>query len=554
MARLPNIDGDYDEWGIILNQFLEVSHNANGTLTALAVYSAGGEMTANKGLANGYAPLNSSILVSANYLGTGTANSTTYLRGDGAWSIPSGSTGPTGATGSTGPTGSQGATGAGITGATGPQGPTGPGGGATGSTGPTGATGSTGSQGATGVGASGATGATGPSGATGPQGITGTTGSTGATGVGASGATGATGPVGATGVGASGALLAANNLSDVANASTSLTHLGGAPLDSPALTGTPTAPTATGGTNTTQIATTAFTTSAIGALSSTYVPIAALPSTGTTGAPTSGTWVIGNEAYDSTHRIWVCITGGTPGTWQLSSSTGGDAMIISAGTLGATPTVALSGAPVSQVTGLLSSNCAMTISGLTAGCTSTLLLTQGSSPWSLSINGASVTIPTGSGTVFALQLWSPDGSTLYIQPGSASAYLPLSGGTLSGTLAMGTNAITGISTETYTANTVTVTSNAGTVPVTSKINNFTNSSSATMAITMATASAVDGQVSEVRIYDHAAVAETIGWTNTEANSLAASAPATSNGSTTSPLCVLFQFNGQTAKWRYLAVA
>jgi hypothetical protein len=63
-------------------------------------------------------------------------------------------------------------------------------------------------------------------------------------------------------------LAIANNLSDVASASASLSNLGGissataastyAPLISPALTGTPTAPTAVIGTSTTQLASTAF--------------------------------------------------------------------------------------------------------------------------------------------------------------------------------------------------------------------------------------------------------------------------------------------------------
>jgi hypothetical protein len=103
-----------------------------------------------------------------------------------------------------------------------------------------------------------------------------------------------------------------------------------------------------------------------------------------------------------------------------------------------------------------------------------------------------------------------------------------------------------------TANTVTVTSNAGTVPVTSKINNFTNSSAATMAITMATSGAVDGQLCIVRIYDASGVAQTIGWTNTENSTV--TAPTTSNGSTTLPLTVGFQFNGGTSKWRCIASA
>lgn len=101
-------------------------------------------------------------------------------------------------------------------------------------------------------------------------------------------------------------------------------------------------------------------------------------------------------------------------------------------------------------------------------------------------------------------------------------------------------------------NAVTVTSNAGTVPVTFRLNTFTNSSAATMAITMATASAVDGQMTIVRIYDFSAVAQTIGWTNTENSTV--SVPTTSNGSTTLPLTVGFMYNAQTSKWRCIALA
>jgi hypothetical protein len=181
MARLPIIDGDYDDWGVILNQFLEVSHNQDGTLISSAVSAA----------------LPSPI--PTGNLGSGTASISNFLRGDGTWAVPNS-----------------------VIGATGPIGPTG-----------------------------------------------------------TSGATGSTGPVGATGAGASGALLSSNNLSDVSSASTSLGHLGGAPLASPTFTGTPSAPTATAGTNTTQIATTAFATGAISALSGMYVPTAGGTVTGT---------------------------------------------------------------------------------------------------------------------------------------------------------------------------------------------------------------------------------------------------------------------------------
>lgn len=99
---------------------------------------------------------------------------------------------------------------------------------------------------------------------------------------------------------------------------------------------------------------------------------------------------------------------------------------------------------------------------------------------------------------------------------------------------------------------VTVTSNAGTCSNSFRFNTFTNSSAATMAITIATSGAVDGQQMIVRIYDFSAVAQTIGWTNTE-NS-AVSAPTTSNGSTTHPLTIGFIFNGATSLWRAVATA
>lgn len=100
------------------------------------------------------------------------------------------------------------------------------------------------------------------------------------------------------------------------------------------------------------------------------------------------------------------------------------------------------------------------------------------------------------------------------------------------------------------ANIVTVTANAGTCPVTSKVDTFTNSSVATMAITLATTGALAGQQKQVVVYDFSAVAETIGWTNTENSTV--SVPTTSNGSTTLPKVVTFLFNGATSKWRCIA--
>jgi len=62
MARLPVPGGDQGTWGNVLNDYLSVSLNSDGTLKDAATI-AGAEQTANKGAANGYAPLNSSSVV-----------------------------------------------------------------------------------------------------------------------------------------------------------------------------------------------------------------------------------------------------------------------------------------------------------------------------------------------------------------------------------------------------------------------------------------------------------------------------------------------------------
>src|SRR5579875_2072729 len=75
MARLPIPGSDDDTWGTILNQFLEVSHNGDGTLMTTAISGAGAELTSNKGQPNGYAPLDSSGIVPSANLPTGTGGS-----------------------------------------------------------------------------------------------------------------------------------------------------------------------------------------------------------------------------------------------------------------------------------------------------------------------------------------------------------------------------------------------------------------------------------------------------------------------------------------------
>ena len=76
-ARLPTPGGDDGDWGTILNEFLEVAHNSDGTLSSSAVSNA---------LPNPIPPAN---------LGSGTASSSNFLRGDGTWAVPSGGSGVT---------------------------------------------------------------------------------------------------------------------------------------------------------------------------------------------------------------------------------------------------------------------------------------------------------------------------------------------------------------------------------------------------------------------------------------------------------------------------
>lgn len=98
-----------------------------------------------------------------------------------------------------------------------------------------------------------------------------------------------------------------------------------------------------------------------------------------------------------------------------------------------------------------------------------------------------------------------------------------------------------------TPNVISVTSNAGTITRAYRENKFTNSSAAAMTITMSTTGALDGDVVRVRIYDFSAAAQTISWVNTENSTI--TVPTTSNGSTTLPLTVGFQYNSATSKWR-----
>lgn len=101
-------------------------------------------------------------------------------------------------------------------------------------------------------------------------------------------------------------------------------------------------------------------------------------------------------------------------------------------------------------------------------------------------------------------------------------------------------------------NAITASANAATIVLAYKTNTVTNNSAATLTITIPTAGAVDGETRIVRVLDFSAVAQTITWVNTENSTI--TAPTTSNGSTTLPITVGFQYNNGTSKWRCIASA
>jgi hypothetical protein len=168
---------------------------------------------------------------------------------------------------------------------------------------------------------------------------------------------------------------------------------------------------------------------------------------------------------------------------------------------------------------------------------------------------------TFSGTVLAFPSPFTLGSTSVTSTGTQLNYLSAATGTTGTTstslVFSAAPAITGIATTDLFAtnnNAVSVSGNAGTCSQSFELNTFTNSSAATMTITLAvsTPTPKDGQKMIVRIYDFSAVAQTISWVNTENSTQ--SVPTTSNGSTTLPLTVGFLYNAQTSKWRCVASA
>ena len=146
----------------------------------------------------------------------------------------------------------------------------------------------------------------------------------------------------------------------------------------------------------------------------------------------------------------------------------------------------------------------------------------------------------------------PSGTVKLLTPGATGAQ-----GAQGATGAQGAQGATGATGATgtpawpSTAHTLTVASQAVTVPVTYPISEITNNAASSFTITMTTSGAVNGQTVIVQILDYSAAAQTLTWVNTENSTQAV--PAVSNGSTTLPLSVGFIFNSATTKWRCVGV-
>lgn len=145
----------------------------------------------------------------------------------------------------------------------------------------------------------------------------------------------------------------------------------------------------------------------------------------------------------------------------------------------------------------------------------------------------------GAGTVTSVSVVSANGISGSVATATTTPAITLTLGSITPSQIVTTN------------NLITASGNAATIPITFRINTVTNNSAATLTVTLTTG-ATDGQLTLVRVLDFSAAVQTINWVNTENSNT--SVPITSNGSTTLPVTVGFQYNGNTSKWRCLATS
>ena len=284
------------------------------------------------------------------------------------------------------------------------------------------------------------------------------------------------------------------------------------------------------------------------------------------GSGTTGTILTLQTTSGTGTTDTIAFTGGTNGGTTFATLAAAGLRITSAGSSafavgrqgGTTgPAFSVDASAGTQTAGLK-------VTGAALNGTVAVAVTDTSGATNLTIDALSTgTIGIGSVSTGVVTITSggtaPQGTGAYVRATSPTLTTPALGVATATSVAIGGAALgSGPSTLSvtgailYTNTAVTVTSNAGTVPVTGRLFTFTNSSAGTMAITLTTTNATDGQMTIVRIYDFSAAAQTIGWTNTENSTV--TAPTTSNGSTTLPLTVGFMYNSATSKWRCIASA
>lgn len=358
---------------------------------------------------------------------------------------------------------------------------------------------------------------------------------------------------------------------------------------SPALTGTPTAPTQTAGDNTTAIATDAFVTTAVANAIAGVNPAVAVNYATTAAANTSGlTYNNGASGIGATFtgatNTAVTIDGhtfvvGDVGIARLlvkndtqapSGAFNGVYLFTALQTVG-TGAIFTRALDYDTPSDINNTGAIPVISGTVNATTSWLqtsnIVTVGTTPLTytqFSYSPTTIIPPNLGGTGVA------NNSASTITLASAKTFTINNTLTLAGTDSTtmtfpSTSAtVAGLgTTQTFTGpntfnniidanNAITASGNAATVPVTFRVNTVTNNSAATLTVTLTTSGAANRQMVVVCILDSSAAAQTITWVNTENSTV--TAPVTSNGSTTLPLTVGFQYNAATSKWRCIASA